>query len=62
MAKRRTTYKVERVADLGDGPASLTILETNDKREFLEFQDELMTERGVASLVTATTRTAVFAY
>lgn len=62
MSKRRTTYKVERVADLGEGPVSLTILETNDKHEFFEFQDELMTERGTESLVKSTTRTAVFAY
>lgn len=62
MTKRRTTYKVERIADLGDGPVSLPIFETNDKREFFEFQDELMTERGVESLVKATPRTATFVY
>ena len=62
MAKRRTTYKVERITDLGDGPVSLPILETNNKREFFEYQDELMTERGVESLVKATARTATFAY
>lgn len=62
MTKRRTTYKIERVADLGDGLVSLPILETNDKREFFECQDEIMTERGVESLVKANARTAVFAY
>lgn len=62
MTKRCTTYKIERIADLGDGPVSLPILETNDKCEFFELQDELITERGVEALVKATARTAVFSY
>jgi len=59
---RRTTYKIERIMDLGNGPEKFAILETNDKIEFFEMQDELMTERGVDSLVKATTKTATFKY
>lgn len=59
---RRTTYKIERIMDLGDGPEKFAILETNDKIEFFEMQDELMTERGVESLIKATTKTATFKY
>lgn len=60
--KRRTTYKIERIMDLGNGPEKFAILETNDKIEFFEMQDELMTVRGVDSLVKETTKTATFKY
>lgn len=59
---RRTAYRIERIMDLGNGPEKFVILETNDKREFFEAQDELMTERGVESLVKATMKTATFKY
>lgn len=60
--KRRTTYKIERIMDLGDGPEKFAILETNDKHEFYQAQDELLTVRGSGSLIKATSRTATFKY
>lgn len=60
--KRRTTYKIERIMDLGDGPEKFAILETSDKHEFYQTQDELLTVRGAGSLIKATSRTATFKY
>lgn len=55
---RRTTYKIVRISAIG----KLTILETNDKHEFFQLQDQLITDRGADSLVKCTTKTATFKY
>ena len=62
MTKRRTTYQVNRIADLGDGPESLTIFETNDKYEYFQFMDELAGQRGADCIKKMTSKTATVAY
>lgn len=59
---RRTTYKIERIMDLGNGPEKFAILETDDKHEFFQVQDQLLTDRGLDSLVKATSKKATFKY
>lgn len=59
--KRRTTYKVERIVNLGDGPEALPILETNCKRHFHEYQDEIANRENVV-FIKQTSRTATVSY
>ena len=62
MTKRRTTYKVERVVNFGNGDELLPICETNDKHHFFEFLDQLYTDRPNRAVVKETSRTVVVRY
>lgn len=62
MAKRRTTYKVQRLVDLGSGEEALPIYETDNKAHYHEYMDELATERGADCIVKMNSRTASVKY
>lgn len=62
MTKRRTTYKIERVMNFGDGPELVTVLETNIKRHFCEMMDEISSRETFKRWDKSTSRTAVGVY
>lgn len=62
MAKRRTTYKVERIMNLGGGDELHPICETNDKHHFFQFLDQLYTDRPSRVVVKETSRAVVVRY
>ena len=59
---RRKTYKIERIFDFGQGKVRIPVFETDDKREFFEQQDEMITTFGAGSVVKATTKTVTMQY
>lgn len=59
---RRTTYKISRMMDLGNGAEAHPILETNDKVTFFETLDELMSNKEGFDFIKHTARTAVVSY